>query len=52
MKTLDFETIPNLSKLLASEGWSISEYKVEGENTLALRIVCVGKEKEGEGKNA
>jgi hypothetical protein len=51
MKTLDFETIPNLSKLLASEGWLISEYKVDGETIIALKIVYLGKKKEGEGKN-
>jgi hypothetical protein len=48
MTTLDFETIPTLSKLLASEGWSIYEYKVEGNNVLGLRIVYIGKEKDKE----
>jgi len=53
MKTLDFETIHTLSKLLSTEGWSISEYKVEDENTISLKIVFVGKSNSTgeEGKN-
>jgi len=48
MKTLDFDTLINLSVLLASTGWTICKYEVEGENVVSLKIVYTGKDKEEE----
>jgi hypothetical protein len=50
VKTLDYDTLPNLSQLLASAGWIITEFKVEASNVIGLRIVYEGKSEEKEGE--
>ena len=39
MITMEADTLPNLSKLLATENWIISEYKVLGGNQVSLVLI-------------
>ena len=43
----DFKTLPELAKLLATDGWVIIEYKAIGSNTVSLTLTFQKDEETG-----